>query len=89
MKHEKFLLPPLLTGQAIMIILLGLVLGGSLLDPDFFAKMAGIVVAIFVIEGLIAGAIGGWKLLPHLPCHTRMESMDGGDTWTIVEEKKR
>ena len=81
----------LLIGQAIIVVLLlGLILGGDfLLDLDsasLVSLVGGIAIAIFFIEGLIVGFIGGCKLLPR---QTKMESMDGGETWTIVEEKRR
>jgi len=79
----------LIIGQAIGVVLLGSILGGdSLLDLDFaslFSLVGGIAVAIFFIEGLIVGIIGGLKLLPR---QTKMESFDRGETWTAVKKER-
>ena len=83
MSYVKLLF--LIIGQAIIVVLLGSILGSDfLLGLDFTSLVSlvgGIAVAIFFIEGLIVGFIGGCKLLPH---YENLVSVDGGENWIEV-----
>ena len=76
----------LMLSIAIVVTICGLILGGSLLDANFISTVIGITIAIFFIVWFIVSIIFACKLLPR---QTKMESVDGGETWMVVKEKER